>query len=585
MSSPVEQIKDRLSIVDVISSYLKLERAGANMKARCPFHSEKTASFFVSPDRGSYYCFGCGAKGDIFSFVENFEGLDFRGALELLGRKAGVEITKGGDDKRNEKEKYFKVMESACEFFEKNLNANTEALKYLKERGIIEQTVSEFRLGFAMPEWRALYDHLKSKNFSDADIIAVGLGKQKEGGSGIYDRFRSRIMFPINDSSGRVIAFSGRAFVGGSTSNGEVEPPTGIVEAKYLNSPETPLFNKSSILYGFDKAKADIRRENFAVLVEGQFDLLLSHQAGFKNTVAVSGTALSENGEIELGRLNHLGAVKNLSENLFIALDSDPAGIKATARVERIAIGLGFNVRAVKLPKGEDPADFISKNGKDAWREAIKDAKHIIEYYLDAVMEYAKTGLVVAKAITQKVLPYVAVLKNATERDHFLRIISSKSGIREEALWQDLEIISKNLPEAEKNIEQSYSRGGPSPTIRKLFGLIYLKGDDGAVWREKLKNILGEERVLEVEESTVPLKDELLFEAEVYFKGRENLEGEVEEILAVIQEEKLGEDFKNAMDELSLAEKSGDTTKAEECLKKCQDISSIINTIKNKKHQ
>lgn len=577
MSSPVEQIKNRLSIVDVISSYLKLERAGTNFRARCPFHNEKTPSFFVSPDRGSYYCFGCGAKGDIFSFVENFEGLDFRGALDTLARRAGVDLTNGNFKKTDSKENYFKIMESACDFFEKNLNANPEALKYLKDRGLSESTIKEFRLGFAMPEWSSLYAYLKSKNFSDLDIIAVGLAKQKEGSSSIYDRFRSRIMFPIADSSGRIIAFSGRIFGGDSARDPSAE-------AKYINSPETPLFNKSSILYGFDKAKSEIRKENFTILVEGQLDLLMSHQVGFKNTVAVSGTALADNGELDIGKLNHLGAIRNLSDNLFIALDSDPAGIKATARIEKIAINMGFNVRIVKLPKGEDPADFILKNGKDSWRECINNAKNIIEYYLDAVLDYGKDGLIIAKAITQKVLPYVALLKNATERDYFLRMISQKSGIRDESLWKDLETISKNLV-TEKNTTQKYYNNQilPNPTIRKLFGMIFLKKEDSGIWKERLKNILGEDIMKTEEDRALGLKDELLFEAEVYFKDKTNIEKEIEEMLFVIEEEKLANDFKIAMDMLSLAEKSGDEQKTREYLEKCQNISKAINNLKRNK--
>src|SRR3990167_6310938 len=286
MNSPVDKIKEKISIEDVVSSYIKLERAGANLKARCPFHNEKTPSFFVSPDRGSYYCFGCGASGDIFTFVEEFEGLDFKGALKLLADKAGVVLeiySKENKEEKSEKEKLYEVMEETAEFFEKNLAANKPAQEYLKSRGLEEKTIKDFRIGYAILDWRTLYDYLKSKNFSDKEIELAGLAKKPEDKTkAMYDRFRGRVIFPMGDSSGRIIAFSGRLLVDDGKS------------AKYLNSPETPIFNKSSVLFGIDKAKESIRKNNFSILVEGQIDLVLSHQAGFRNTVASSGTAMTD---------------------------------------------------------------------------------------------------------------------------------------------------------------------------------------------------------------------------------------------------------------------------------------------------
>ncbi len=214
MNSPVQQIKERLSIEEVVSSYLKLERAGSNLKARCPFHNEKTASFFLSPDRGSYYCFGCGASGDIFSFVEEFEGLDFKGALKMLADRAGVELgtyTKEAREKESEKDRLLQAMDTATLHYIDKLLGNKEALQYLKSRGLEEKSIKEFRVGFAKDDWRDLYDFLKQKGFSDAEIEKAGLAKRSE--KGYYDRFRGRIMFPIADSSGRVIAFSGSLFV------------------------------------------------------------------------------------------------------------------------------------------------------------------------------------------------------------------------------------------------------------------------------------------------------------------------------------------------------------------------------------
>ena len=263
MSDTVQQIKDKLSIVDVVSQYVKLERAGASLRARCPFHAERTPSFHVSPDRGTYHCFGCNVGGDIFSFVEAIEGLDFKGALKVLADKAGVEIVyeRGGKVEKDERERMFELLEVATIFYMSRLD--DAARKYLKERGITEATVKEFRLGLAGDAWSDASEYLKAKKFSDREILEVGLAKKNERGM-LTDKFRNRILFPISDSAGRVVGFSGRIF-------GEKASPEA---PKYLNSPETPLFHKSRILYGFDRAKVAIRKHNCAVLVEGRWTCL-----------------------------------------------------------------------------------------------------------------------------------------------------------------------------------------------------------------------------------------------------------------------------------------------------------------------
>src|SRR3989338_7750956 len=244
----VQQIKDRLSIVDVVSQYVKLERAGASLRARCTFHAERTPSFHVSPDRGTYHCFGCNVGGDIFSFVEAIEGLDFKGALKVLAEKAGVELVyeRGGKEKTDERARLFELMEVATIFYTSRLT--DAAKKYLKERGMSDATVQEFRLGLAGDSWSEASEYLKAKKFTDKEILDAGLAKKNERGN-LTDKFRNRIIFPIADSAGRVVGFSGRSF----GENASPEAP------KYLNSPETPLFHKSRILYGFDRAKTAIR--------------------------------------------------------------------------------------------------------------------------------------------------------------------------------------------------------------------------------------------------------------------------------------------------------------------------------------
>jgi DNA primase len=288
MNSPVNQIKERLTIEEVVSSYIPLVKVGNTLKAKCPFHNEKTPSFFVSNERNSYYCFGCGKGGDIFNFVEEFEGLDFKGALKLLADKANVSLSDFVNENHDEKEELYAVMEEATKYFENNLNHNKTALDYIKGRGLLDETIKNFRIGFANDAWRDLVNFLTKKNFKYETLEKAGLIKRKDENDKnydkAYDRFRNRVMFPIMDSSSRVIAFSGRYL-------GKDEKI-----AKYLNSPETPIFNKGNVLYGLNFAKEFIRRNNFSILVEGQMDLILSHQINFRNTIATSGTAFS--GEI-----------------------------------------------------------------------------------------------------------------------------------------------------------------------------------------------------------------------------------------------------------------------------------------------
>ncbi|HEY4528638.1 MAG TPA: DNA primase, partial [Candidatus Paceibacterota bacterium] len=282
MRGDASTIKERLGIAEVLSGYVKLQKAGVSFKARCPFHNEKTPSFFVSPLRQSYYCFGCGAKGDIFSFVEEVEGLDFLGALKFLANKAGIELEYRGGDSKTEKDKIGNILEEATKFFEKGLVDNDSARRYVASRSISEESIGDWRIGYAPAEWRSLFSHLESMGYGKDLIIKAGLAKISDEGTHKepYDVFRDRIIFPLADQNGRIIAFSGRAL------SKETEP-------KYLNSPDTPLFTKSETLYGLDRAKEQVRKKDYAVLVEGQIDLVLSHQAGVKNSVAASGTAFT----------------------------------------------------------------------------------------------------------------------------------------------------------------------------------------------------------------------------------------------------------------------------------------------------
>ena len=573
MNSPVQQIKERLSIEEVVSSYIKLDRVGANFKARCPFHNEKSPSFFVSADRGTYYCFGCGAKGDIFTFVEEFEGLDFKGTLKVLAERAGVVLSEFNKEKEGEKEKLYRIMEEATKFFEKNLVGNQSVISYLKERGLEDKTIKDFRIGFIKADWRELYNYLKSKNFSDKEIELAGLAKKTE--KGMYDRFRGRIMFPISDSSGRVIAFSGRIFGDPSTSSGQVAN-----QAKYLNSPDTPIFSKSAVLYGLDKAKESIRKNNFSILVEGQMDLILSHQAGYRNTIASSGTALTDSTISKENVVSNLGLVRRLSNNIVLAFDADKAGFNASFRAAKIALSLGMDVKVVSMPDGVDPADLISKVGTDAWREAIKNSRHIIEFLLNKILsKYKEDTRKAGREIKEQLLSFVNELESSIEKSHFITLISNKSGIPENALLEDLKKVEfefkhekEDIKIAIENVEKKLRK---DPIERKLLGI--------AFWQEGLKTKkidpdLIFKKLEKAKEIYKDKKEDLIFEVEEFYSNNENLEKDVDEMLSNLEEEYLKEDLIKKMIELQNIKGKEEEM---EIFKKINEINKKIQDIKN----
>jgi DNA primase len=567
MPSTVDQIKDRLDITDVVGSYIKLDPAGSNFKARCPFHNEKTPSFFVSPSRQTYHCFGCNVGGDIFSFVQEIEGIDFPGALRVLADRAGVEIKKEYHGTRSDKDNSFAVLEDATNFFEGNLKEQKEVIDYLKKRGLTGETAKRFKVGYAPAGWSNLYDFLKSKGYSDVSMEKVGL--IVKGDKGYYDRFRSRIMFPIADISGRVVGFSGRIF-------GAEDEKT----AKYVNSPETELFNKSKILYGFDKAKLAIRKNGFCILVEGQMDLLMSHQAGFANTVAASGTALTE---------EHLKLIKRLTDNLVFAFDADDAGVSASKRGVDSALSLDLDVKIVLLPSGSDPADLILKD-KSMWEMQIKEAQHIIDFYINTLANKGLEQREFRVKVGELVLPYVARLKNKINQAHFVTEIARKLGISEEPVWEELKGVSVDNKQASESNTQGNVKKATAQLSRremlerKIMGIIlwqkeadsHISGVDDI--EEKYKEIINsvkKRHVLDDEK-----RKEYIFEAEVYYGDTEKIKEELEALILYLEEEILKGEFTSIMSSLRTAENKGDTQEAAKFLKQCQEISKKINSLK-----
>ena len=555
----VSRIKEKLGIVEVVSDYVKLEKAGANLKGKCPFHNEKTASFFVSPERGSYKCFGCGASGDIFTFVEQFEGVDFKGSLKILAEKAGIELVREDPKIKDKKEKLFKIMEEATLFFEKNLSENESAKNYLKERGLKKDTVKQFRIGFSKNGWTFLLDRLKEKGYSEKDIEAVGLIKKKEKGGNFYDRFRGRIMFPIFDNSGRVIAFSGRLF----ENNSEYE------QAKYLNSPEMVLFHKSNILFGYNFAKNNIRKRGFSILVEGQMDIFMSHQAGFTNTVASSGTALTT---------EHLNLLKRLSDKIIMAFDSDKAGLNAANKGAGLALEMEMDVKFVEIPEGLDPADFILKDEK-GWILALKNSVQIIDFNLNILLNRNLEKRVLGTKIKEIILPLISKIKSKIDQDYFVSKISAKTGIAENAIWEDLEKIEiiddennfeKDVVNKDKKRQEELSL--KKKALREISGIYYwqksLKKNflDIKKIEEKLKEILNEDIFLNIKNLSNNLKNEIIFEAENLYIDEKTLKKKLDELFLNLEKECLKEKAEKIQEKINRGEDD------EENLKKYNEL-------------
>ena len=424
MGDQVQEIKEKLNIVDVISGYIRLQKAGINHKGLCPFHNEKTPSFMVSPSRQNWHCFGCAEGGDIFTFVQKIEGVEFPEALKILAEKAGVVLKYSDPKLRTEKDRIYEICEKATQFFTTSLNNTSVISDYLHKRGVREETISGWRLGYAPDSWNSLLSFLSKSGYRETEMEKAGLILR---GDRYHDRFRNRLMFPIFDSNGRVVAFSGRIM-------GDIIPSKTerADSGKYVNSPETILFNKSRILYGFDKAKMEIRKADKVILVEGQMDAILPWQDGIKNVVATSGTALTE---------DHLSILKRLTNNLILAFDVDDAGFHATKRGVDLANELGFGVSILDISSGKDPADFV-KERPGEFIKLISESQPIMAYYFNrAFGKFSAEKIEGKKFIALTLLSEIKRLPSAVERSGWIRELSLRLGISENDLKEEMERI------------------------------------------------------------------------------------------------------------------------------------------------
>ena len=443
MSDSVQQIKDKLNILDVISPYVELHKAGKSYKGKSPFAAEKTPSFYVSPDRGMYYCFSTSQGGDMFSFVQAMEGVDFKESLKILAQKAGVELVPEDPKKKSERERLYAAIDAATTFFSSELEKNTQASDYLENRGVKAETVTKWRIGYApgppVHGWREAKDALETKGFTKDELLKTGIIKSTDSGKETFDVFRDRIVFPMAEPSGKMVAFSGRILTPGS------EAP------KYVNSPETELYKKSELLYGYDKAKVGIRNLNFSLIVEGQFDVVMCHQAGYVNTVAVSGTALT---------LNHVQLLERMSDKVVLALDADRAGINAMKKGAQLMLGRGLDVKVAEMPVGKDPADIIQDNPVE-FKDIIGHSVHVIEFFLHVLKNEVADERAFKLRVREEVLPFILLLPSRIDQEHFVGVVAKYIGSTTEAIRYELDHLRQTVQKRPGTFSESVAESTP----------------------------------------------------------------------------------------------------------------------------
>lgn len=447
-----EEVRQRLDIVEVVSQHVPLQKAGRHFKARCPFHSERTPSFVVSPERQTWHCFGaCGTGGDVFSFLMRMEKIEFPEALQRLAQRAGVTLAPSQQEAqaREETERLYRINEAAGRYYHDlllNSSAAEKARGYVRGRGLSAETIGRFQLGYSLDAWRALQDHLLAEGFPREDMLAAGLEVARQDG-GSYDLFRGRLLFPIRNPQGRVTGFGGRAL--------DDSLP------KYLNTAQTPVFDKGAVLYGIDLAAAAIRSADQAVIVEGYFDVVMAHQKGHANVVASMGTALTE---------RQVAILKRLTRNLALALDADAAGDEATLRaIVTVGQALGKvtvpvptssgiryqttyhgEVRVVSLPPGKDPDEVLLEGG-DVWGTLVSQGLSVVEYAFRAALGKVDLTQASGKQVAlERLLPVVAELTDPVQQAQYLQRLARAVGVPEVTLRTSLPRVRGSQPGAEK---------------------------------------------------------------------------------------------------------------------------------------
>ncbi|MEK7114441.1 MAG: DNA primase [Patescibacteria group bacterium] len=581
MTSPVQEIKDRLDIAEFIRSYIPFIPAGKNFKALCPFHKEKTPSFMISPERQTWHCFGaCGEGGDIFKFLMKYENLEFYEALKILAEKAGIELKKISPAEQRQFGVLYDINDSAKEFFKKKLEQSAESLKYLSGRGLKKETIEEFELGLSGSGFDELTRHLISAGFNIKDIERAGLNFKTERGSYI-DRFRERIMFPIYNHFGKVVGFSGRILP-------EFEKPE---IGKYVNSPETPIFNKSRLLYGFHKTKNHIREQKFALLVEGQMDFLMVYQDGVKNVAAVSGTALTA---------DHLKTLRRLTDQAVLYFDNDEAGLNAAERSIDLTAANDFSVKILFLKEYKDPAEAVLKSPGELLG-LVSKAKHAMEFYFDRYLtndqRQTTNNLGNFKKNIRIILGKIKNLTSPVDRSYWLKELSLKTKIEEKALTEEMEQIrnEKLVMSYEKKELRTQNSALSALSRRELIAqrmisLIMIKESFQSQLKEYfdylpgdyliiLKSLLKREKLSDERLSGLFNLISLRSSFEASIINEDKIDAEFQEILRNLQLEYLKDKRQGLMYLIKESEHRGEEGKTASVLKEFDEISKAMHNI------
>jgi len=420
----LEQIRGKLSIEEVVGWYLQLQKAGRNLKGLCPFHNDSHPSFMVSPEKGIGYCFSCNNGGDIFKFIQLIEGVEFPEAVRILADKSGVTLPAFNPKQRDNRMKTIEINQSAVKFFKEQLDSSDRHTKYFTDRGLTKETIDQFKLGLAPDSFHALRENLLKRGYKEEDLLLSGIINQRSiADKQTYDRFRNRMIFPIFDHQDNPVAFGGRIITDG--------------EPKYLNSPDTPAYNKSLILYGLNWAKESVKKNDSAIFVEGYMDVITAHQAGFKNVVATSGTALTP---------LQLKLIKRYTKNVSFAFDRDSAGMEATKRAVELAQGGDLKIKIITIPEGKDPDDCIKKSPEE-WEKAVNNAVPVMDFYFNyADNQFDKTSMDGKKQIMNMILPLIKQYSTEVEQNEFLKKLALMLQTDVELLWNDIKNVPKNKP-------------------------------------------------------------------------------------------------------------------------------------------
>lgn len=568
----MQEIKDRLNVADVIGGYITTRKSGANFKAVCPFHNEKSPSLMISPQKQIWHCFGCGEGGDVFGFVMRYENVEFKEALKILAAKAGVKLPEyrpQNPQEQSEKELLFRINNFAARFYHELLlkdKRGSGALEYLIRRGLTEGTIKKWQIGFAPDDFHVLEQALAQKKVSIQDLVKAGVSAKNERGQ-VYDRFRGRVTFPIYDINGETVGFSARILQDDGKS------------AKYVNSPETVIYNKSNVLFGLNFAKNAIRKGDEAVVVEGQMDCIAAHQAGFENVVASSGTALTS---------QQLGLLARLTKNLKFCFDADTAGQAASQRAGELALKQGFRLKVIVLDKVKDPDELI-KRSPGLWQKAVAEAQWFLDWQMDFAVKNFSSDLVEQKHfLSQNVVPLLSFVSDPLEQDHYLRRMMDKFNISERTIRDQIKKFSGGKTDAARPAQASPAAKA-NVLEKEILGGMLLYGEFADSVRQNLSPAdFSDLEVRQLAEQAWQGQGELVNQDSVAkeavfmveslvetLDGRmDQLKRHLEKSLAMLKVQSIKNKQQEVSAELRKAESEGDKERAQELTRQFADITT-----------